>query len=89
MKWYLEPMSSDERQKNRDLFRDCLSGPLVQRFALHEAKSLRKRKSKGRKKDIKLVKDEVKSSETLQNQVEELGEFIDVRIIRGRPLFTS
>ncbi|KAL8803113.1 MAG: hypothetical protein Q9182_003363 [Xanthomendoza sp. 2 TL-2023] len=51
-------MLSSELQKNFDLFRDCLSGPLVQRLAIDNAKPTRKRKSKGQKKKAGDVLDE-------------------------------
>lgn len=69
-------MSVDVRQHNFDLFRECLSGRLVQRFTLGNAQPTRKRKSKGRKKEIKPVEDGLDNSDP---QAEELSEFIDVR----------
>ncbi|KAI4245290.1 MAG: hypothetical protein LQ352_006613 [Teloschistes flavicans] len=41
------------------------------------AKSHRRRKSKGRKKEIKPIKDDPKSNDNPENQVEELSDFID------------
>lgn len=69
-------MSVDVRPSNFDLFRECLSGRLVQRSTLDNAQTTRRRKSKGRKKEIKPVEDGLDKTAP---QAEELSEFIDVR----------
>lgn len=71
-------MSLDESQKkNLELFRDCLSGPLVQRSSIENAKS-KKRKSRGRKNSIEVVKEDVPVNYEDPDDAEELAEFIDV-----------
>ncbi|KAI4092265.1 MAG: hypothetical protein L6R37_007602 [Teloschistes peruensis] len=67
-------MSVDVRPSNFDLFRECLSGRLVQRSTLDNAQTTRRRKSKGRKKEIKPVEDGLDKTAP---QAEELSEFID------------
>lgn len=69
-------MSLDESRKNLELFRDCLSGPLVQRSALENTKA-KKRKSRFRKNNVKAVKDEIEVNHTDPGDAEELAEFTD------------
>lgn len=72
-------MCADETQtSNHALFRDCLSGPIVHRSAVGQAKSARKRKPKGRKTSIKLVKDEAGVEDPGERDAEELADFVDV-----------
>ncbi|KAI4121324.1 MAG: hypothetical protein LQ338_006435, partial [Usnochroma carphineum] len=70
-------MSRDETTSNLGLFRDCLSNPLVQRSAVGQVQSSRKRRSKGRKTSIKSVKDDTDCDGSGQGAAEELAEFID------------
>ncbi|KAI4170657.1 MAG: hypothetical protein LQ346_008835 [Caloplaca aetnensis] len=71
-------MCADETQtSNHALFRDCLSGPIVHRSAVGQAKSARKRKPKGRKTSIKLVKDEAGVEDPGERDAEELADFVD------------
>ncbi|KAL8670676.1 MAG: hypothetical protein Q9168_004797 [Polycauliona sp. 1 TL-2023] len=69
-------MISDELQGNLDIFRDCLSGPLVQRLAVDRRKSSGKPKTKRRKRASKDV--ELDSSTTAtESPAEEVAEFVD------------
>ncbi|KAL9598748.1 MAG: hypothetical protein Q9219_004306 [cf. Caloplaca sp. 3 TL-2023] len=71
-------MSPDESQKNLELLRDCLSGPLVQRSSIHGgSKSKQKRKPKARKNSTKLAKDEVEVNHAAGDDAEELTDFIE------------
>ena len=74
-------MISVEDSANFELFRDCLSTPLIQKFATEPLRSKGKHKSgHGRKKsqapgaDINIDNDSSKDAE-------ELSEFIDVRYL--------
>ncbi|KAL9025271.1 MAG: hypothetical protein Q9196_005877 [Gyalolechia fulgens] len=70
-------MSLYGSQETLELFRDCLSGPLIQRSAVVNA-GTKKRKSKTRKNSIKPVKDEVVANHTNNpSDAEELAEFVD------------
>ncbi|KAL9053846.1 MAG: hypothetical protein Q9206_003776 [Seirophora lacunosa] len=71
-------MPFDETQSNLDIFRDCLSGPLVQRSAVGKGRTPQKRRTKGRKNSIKPVKIHVEADSLGRGDVEELAEFIDV-----------
>ncbi|KAL8695765.1 MAG: hypothetical protein Q9224_003175, partial [Gallowayella concinna] len=65
-----------ELQKNLDLFRDCLSGPLVQRLAIDNSRPRRKRRSKGQKKKAGEAVDVPEQNDTLP-AAEELTDFVD------------
>ncbi|KAL8646981.1 MAG: hypothetical protein Q9210_005826, partial [Variospora velana] len=67
-------MPLDEAQSNLDLFRDCLSGPLVQRSAIENAKISQKRRTKGRKNSDK---HDIDTDALGHGDAEELAEFID------------
>ena len=71
-------MSSNESHNNLDILRDCLSGPLVQRSAVENARTKQKRKSRGRKNSIKNVKIEAEANEPIPSDAEELADFVDV-----------
>ncbi|KAL8926515.1 MAG: hypothetical protein Q9208_002842 [Pyrenodesmia sp. 3 TL-2023] len=71
-------MSTDETQSsNHRLLRDCLTGPIVHRSAVGQAKPARKRKSKGRKNTIKPVKDEILGNGPNDGDAEELADFVE------------
>lgn len=71
-------MPFEEAQSNLDTFRDCLSGPLVQRSAVEKGRTPQKRRTKGRKNSIKPVKIHVEADSLGRGDVEELAEFIEV-----------
>lgn len=71
-------MPFDEAQSNFDLFRDCLSGPLLQRSAIENAKVSQKRRTRGRKYS---VKHDIDAHAIGQGDAEELAEFINVKLI--------
>ena len=73
-------MISGDLQNNFELFRDCLSGPLVQRLAVDRNESSGKRKPKGRKRHLKDVGHEP-GTMTSGSSAEELEDFVDVRPI--------
>lgn len=70
-------MLSNELQGNLELFRDCLSGPLVQKFAVDHTTSSSKSKPKRRKRAPRDVEYESGTTAT-GSAAEELGDFIDV-----------
>ncbi|KAL8833259.1 MAG: hypothetical protein Q9170_004391 [Blastenia crenularia] len=70
-------MPSDNSHTQFDLFRDCLSGYLVQRAAAGPAKSSQKRRAKGRRSNVRLVKHEAEVNGSEPNYAEELGDFVD------------
>ncbi|KAI4111449.1 MAG: hypothetical protein LQ339_000648 [Xanthoria mediterranea] len=69
-------MISDELQGNLEFLRDCLSGPLVQKFAVDRRRSSSKLKPKRRKRSNKDVEHESGTTAT-GPPAEELGDFID------------
>ncbi|KAL8858377.1 MAG: hypothetical protein Q9178_005058 [Gyalolechia marmorata] len=69
-------MISSDLQNNFELFRDCLSGPLVQRLAVDRNGSSGKRKPKGRKRHLKDVEHEPGAT-TSGSPSEELEDFVD------------
>ncbi|KAL8760378.1 MAG: hypothetical protein Q9199_000001 [Rusavskia elegans] len=69
-------MLSNELQGNLELFRDCLSGPLVQKFAVDHTTSSSKSKPKRRKRAPRDVEYESGTTAT-GSAAEELGDFID------------
>ncbi|KAL8653017.1 MAG: hypothetical protein Q9226_004012 [Calogaya cf. arnoldii] len=69
-------MISGELQDNLELFRDCLSGPLVQRLVVDNGKASGKSKAKRRKrrpKDVEHVSEPTASG----SPAEELVDFVD------------
>lgn len=78
-------MTEEQRQEeqNFNLFRDILSDPIVQKCSTtssSKTKSKVRKARAGRKTAIKPVIKDVDPDEQNQNDAEELGEFIDVRI---------
>lgn len=71
-------MISIDLQKNLDLFRDCLSGPLVQRLALDKSLPAQKRRSKGQRKKVKEVANVPEEDDDARPAAEELTDFVDV-----------
>ncbi|KAL8766678.1 MAG: hypothetical protein Q9209_006608 [Squamulea sp. 1 TL-2023] len=69
-------MVSAELPNNFELFRDSLSGPLVQKLAVDQGKSSKKRKPKGRKRQPEDVEHEPEK-EDVRSTSEELGDFVD------------
>jgi hypothetical protein len=69
-------MISAEETTNYEIFRDCLSAPLIQKFATDPAIS--KRKRHGRKKS-QVVSADIGVGGNSSKDAEELSEFIDVR----------
>ncbi len=70
-------MISGELQGNLESLRDCLSGPLVQKFAVDRRKSPSRLKPKRRNRSLKDVEHESGTTAT-GPPAEELGDFIDV-----------
>ncbi|KAL8999616.1 MAG: hypothetical protein Q9169_001576 [Polycauliona sp. 2 TL-2023] len=66
-----------ELQGNLELFRDCISGPLVKRLAIDNIKSSSKPKSKRRKRAPQNAKHESSATATIETLDEELVEFVD------------
>ena len=69
-------MISADLHGNCELFRDCLSGPLVQKLVVNHKPS-RKPKHKRRKRASKNVEHESESTVN-ETPAEELAEFIEV-----------
>jgi hypothetical protein len=74
-------MISAEETANFELFRDCLSTPLIQKFATSPPKPKRKRKNDHGRKKSQAVKADVSLEDENSKDAEELSEFIDVRIL--------
>jgi hypothetical protein len=68
----LGPRMEASQESNFQIFRDCLSTPLIEKSAEQPVK--RARKARGRKTAIKPIKHEIEEP----NDTEELAEFIDV-----------
>lgn len=73
-------MISAEETTNFELFRDCLSTPLIQKFATAPptAKAKRKGSHHGRKKSQALAPEVSIENDSSSSDAEELSEFIDV-----------
>lgn len=70
-------MIPEEESANFDIFRDCLSTAVIERLAPGNGKGPKKRRVKGRKKEIKpVVRDEVEDG---RSDVAELADFVEVR----------
>ncbi len=68
-------MSDEEHQGNYETFRDCFSGPIVQRLLTRPAKPVNKKGVKNRKNAVRganYVEQEV------GNGAEDLTDFVDV-----------
>jgi len=79
-------MISAEETANFELFRDCLSTPLIQKFATSPPKEKGKRKTGHGRKKSQAVKADVSFEDDHSKDAEELSEFIDVRIL---PTFSN
>lgn len=62
--------------ENFQLFRDCLSTPLIEKSSIKPAKKVRKARA-GRKTAIKPVSDSTEEP----NDAAELAEFVDVQVM--------
>jgi hypothetical protein len=76
-------MIADDEIDNYELFRDCLSTPLVEKFA-HGGKKerVRRRAGNGRRKgEVTRAKVEAAAEENEGGDAEELADFIDVSLV--------
>lgn len=74
--------AADDAGANYATFRECLSEPVIRRLAVKPAKTAKRKAAKGRKNAIKpVMREESANGDTEGNDAEELGEFIDVRIL--------
>ncbi len=71
-------MIDNEETSNYETFRDCFSGPVIQKSAAEKSKPKTRRSSKGRKNAIKPVASTSHDAADEQN-ADDLAEFIDVR----------
>lgn len=75
-----------EEEPNFSTFRDCLSEPVIRKFAIQPPKATKRRAAKGRKNEIKPVYPKViQDDERQSNDAEELGEFIEVAHLSRSP----
>lgn len=75
-----------EDESNYTIFRDCLSGPIVQKLLLDPVKKPVPRRAKGRKNSAKNSAAKVDNSETLndandQEAANDCADFVDVDIL--------
>lgn len=70
-------MISEEESANFDVFRDCLSTAIIEKLAPAGGKGTKKKRVKGRKREIKPVVRE--EEEDGRSDVAELAEFVEVR----------
>ena len=71
-------MALDEEQGNFNLFRECLSGPIIELSAVAPLKSSRKKSSKGRSNIKKVDETRHDRPDEDSDTVEDLADFIDV-----------
>ena len=68
-------MIDDELQGNYETFRDCVSGPVVQRLLSRPAKPVKKKAATNRKNGTKSV---IHTEQEVGNGAEDLTDFVDV-----------
>ena len=68
-------MIDDENQSNYETFRDCISGPVIQRLLTKPTKLVKKKGVQNRKNAIKSA---VQAGEEIENEAEDLTDFVDV-----------
>ncbi len=69
-------MIYDENQSNYKAFRDCVSGPVIQRLLYTPANPIKKKSAKSRKNAARSA---VPVEEEVSNEVEDLTDFVDVQ----------
>lgn len=74
-------MISAEETANYEIFRDCLSAPLIQKFATDPATSKGKRRGGHGRKKSQVVSADIGVGDNSSKDAEELSEFIDVRLL--------
>jgi hypothetical protein len=71
-------MSGEEHQGNYETFRDCFSGPIVQRLLTRPAKPANKKGAKNRKNAARSAN---YGEQEVGNGAEDLTDFVDVRAL--------
>jgi hypothetical protein len=74
-------MISAEETTNYDIFRDCLSAPLIQKFATDPATPKGKRRGGHGRKKSQVMSANTGVGDNSSKDAEELSEFIDVRLL--------
>lgn len=71
-------MAENEGSGNFDTFRECLSGPLIEKSAVTPIRPKKRRTTQAHRNASKVVKGHVGHGEEGHNAAEDLAEFIDV-----------
>ncbi len=71
-------MADNEGSGNFDIFRECLSGPLIEKSAITPTRPKKRRIAQAHRNASKVVKGHVGHGEEGHNAAEDLAEFIDV-----------
>jgi len=71
-------MADNEGSSNFDTFRECLSGPLIEKSAITPIRPKKRRTTQAHRNASKVVKGHVGHGEEGHNAAEDLAEFIDV-----------
>jgi len=71
-------MADNEGSGNFDTFRECLSGPLIEKSAITPIRPKKRRTTQAHRNASKVVKGHVGHGEEGHNAAEDLAEFIDV-----------
>ncbi|KAI9822469.1 MAG: hypothetical protein M1827_000188 [Pycnora praestabilis] len=70
-------MIVEDERSNYETFRDCLSGPIIQKSAVKGSKPQKRRNARGRKNTIKVVEHVETQNERDEQGAEDLADFID------------
>jgi len=75
-------MADNSGSGNFDSFRECLSGPLIEKSAIKPKRPNKRRTAQGHRNTSKVVKGPVGHANEEQNTAEDMAEFIDVSTTR-------